>query len=277
MAGYECSLIHFVAYVFTAIENDTNFSYTETMSLKQFFVLLSFFFIPFCFAKSDSMFACIDDYPPYQYLGVPPYGIHITALTKLAKTFNKKIKFIESPNFARCARMLKYGEVDVIAGFNKSKKREEFAFYAPYRVEEDHVIISNKTIDINDYQSLKGKIIGVPRGTTYFRKFNDDTSLNKIPIQSITIGIELILRNRIDVIITSRMIADLLIGDLTNAQLKATVIEHTDNKDKVSYFGFSKLNKLDVFQNEIIDRTTKAFEQGRFKDEINIKERLIEE
>jgi len=247
------------------------------MNLKQLFALLSFFFVSFCFAASDYMVACIDDYPPYQYLDSPPHGIHVTALTKLAQTFNKKIQFFESPNFARCVRLLKNGDVDVIAGLNKNKKREKFAFYAPYRIEEDHVVISKKASDISDYQSLQGKIIGVPRGTTYFRKFNDDTSLNKIPIQSIIIGIELILRNRIDVIITSRFVANLLIDDITKAHLKATVIERNDNKDKITYFGFSKLNKLDLLQHEIIDRTTQAFEQGSFSDEVNTKDSVIKE
>ena len=247
------------------------------MNLKQLSVFLFCIFVPFCFAKSDYMYACIDDYPPYQYLDSPPHGIHVTALTKLAQIFNKKIQFFESPNFARCVRMLKNGEVDVIAGLNKSKKREEFAFYAPYRIEENHVVISNKAINISDYTSLQGKIIGVPRGTTYFRKFNDDTSLNKIPIQSIIIGIELILKNRIDIIITSRMIANLLIDDITKAHLKATVIKRDDNEGKVSYFGFSKLNKLDLSQHEIIDRTTQAFEQGKFRDEVKTIDSVIKE
>lgn len=242
------------------------------MKLKYLPLLLPFVFAHFCFAKSDYMLACIDDYPPYQYLDSPPHGIHVTALTKLAKTLNKKIQFFESPNFARCVRLLKNGDVDVIAGLNRTKNREEFAFYVPYRKEEDHVIISNKSIDINGYKSLQGKIIGVPRGTTYFRKFNDDTSLNKIPIQSIRVGIELLLRNRIDIIITSRFSADLLIDDITKAHLKATVIERDDNQDKVSYFGFSKLNKLDLTQDEIIERTTKAYEKGDFRDEVNIKD-----
>lgn len=247
------------------------------MNSKQLSVLLSCFFVPFCFAKSDYIIACIDDYPPYQYLDSPPYGIHITALTKLAQTLNKQIQFIKSPNFARCVRFLKNGEVDVIAGLNKNKKREEFAFYAPYKIEEEHVVISKNASDISDYQNLKGKIIGVPRGTTYFRKFNEDTSLNKIPIQSIRIGIELIIRNRIDVIITSKLVANLLTDDIAKAHLKATVIERNDNKAKVSYFGFSKLNKLNLSQREIIDRTTQAFEQGKFIDKIDTENLMIKE
>jgi polar amino acid transport system substrate-binding protein len=241
------------------------------MNVKQIFVLLPLFFVSFCFAKSDVMLACIDDYPPYQYLESPPHGIHITALSTLAKTLNKNIEFIESPNFARCVNMLKNGKVDVIASLNKNKEREMFAFYAPYRIEEDHVIISNRASDILNYASLKDKIIGVPRGATYFKKFNDDKSLNKVSIQSITIGLELILMNRIDVIITSSMAANLLIDDINKAHLKATVIEPDVNKDKISYFGFSKLNNLALPQSEIVERTTQAFEKGNFSDEIHYK------
>jgi len=228
--------------------------------------LLLFFVTPLCLAKSDSMFACIDDYPPYQFLGPPAHGIHINALKELAQIFNKRIRFIESPNIARCVRMLKNGEVDVIAGLNINNKREEFAFYAPYKIEEMHVVISNKSVEINDYQSLQGKIIGVPRGTTYFKKFNNDSTLKKIPIPNVRVGIKLIARQRIDVIITSSIVAEKLLADMNHLQLKMTVIEKDNNNEKVSYFGFSKLNKLGLSQNEIIDQTTQAFKQGRFVD-----------
>ncbi len=254
------------------LENATSFNYTQTMNLKQLFVAFTFLFAPYGVAKNGYMLACIDEYPPYQYLGSTPHGVHITALKKLAQIFNKQIQFIESPNFARCVRMLKNGEVDVIAGLNKSKEREEFAYFAPYRVEEDHVVISNKASEIIDYKSLQGKVIGVSRGTTYFRKFNDDNTLNKVAINSITVGIELILKKRIDVIITSSMAANLLIDDINKAHLKATVINRNDNK--VSYFGFSKLNKLNLLPCEIIERTTQAFENGSFNDEENTLEPL---
>jgi polar amino acid transport system substrate-binding protein len=164
------------------------------MNLKILSFVLTVFFVPLVFSTSDSMRACIDDYPPYQYLASPPHGIYMTALTKLAQTLSKKVQFIEAPNFARCVRLLRNGDVDVIAGFNKNTDREAFAFYAPYRREENHVIISNKNNNITHYKSLQGKIIGVPRGTTYFKKFNEDTSLNKIPIKNIKIGIKLILK-----------------------------------------------------------------------------------
>ncbi len=235
--------------------------------------LLLFFVTPFCLAKSDYMFACIDDYPPYQFLDPTPHGIHITALKKIAQIFNKEIRFIESPNIARCVRMLKNGEVDVIAGLNINKEREEFAFYAPYKREESHVVISNKSLEINDYQSLQGKIIGVPRGTTYFKKFNNDSTLKKIPIPNVRVGIELIARQRIDVVITASFVAKKLLADMNHLQLKTTIIKKEDNEE-LSYFGFSKLNKLGLSQNEIIDQTTQAFKQGRFVDNEKVSNTL---
>lgn len=235
------------------------------MILKNLLAFLSLFLIPLCFAKSGYIYACIDDYPPYQYIGPSPYGIHISALKILAHTLNKKIRFVESPNIARCVRMLKNGKVDVIAGLNISEKRAEFAFYAPYKLEEEHVFISNKSVEVNGYQSLQGKIIGVPRGTSYFKKFDEDSSLKKIAIQNVRVGIELIVKQRIDVIITSMAVAKKLITNANNTQLKTTVIDRDDKNDRMSYFGFSKLNKLNLSKNEIIYQTTQAFEQGKFK------------
>ncbi|MCJ8321321.1 MAG: transporter substrate-binding domain-containing protein [Colwellia sp.] len=235
------------------------------MNLKKSSVFFSLLFIPFCLAQSNYMFACIDDYSPYQYIGPPPHGIHITALKNLANTLNKEIQFIESPNIARCVRMLKNGDVDVIAGLNINEERKEFAFYAPYKILEDHVILSNGSNKISDYQSLQGKIIGVPRGTSYFKKFDEDNSLKKISIQNNKTGIELLLKKRIDVIIVSKSVAKTLIADVSKVQLKTTVLEQVDHSNKMSYFGFSKLNQLNLPQNEIIKQTTQAFKQGKFR------------
>jgi polar amino acid transport system substrate-binding protein len=173
-------------------------------------------------AGNEKIITCIDDYPPYQVLGKTPHGSHITALTRLAKVLKKQIYFLEGPNFARCVKMLELGQVDVIVGLNKNKKRDEFAFYAPYKLEDEHVFISSKNNVIYNYADLKGKIIGVPRGTTYFEKFDKDTSLEKISIVSVDVGIQLLLKKRIEVIITSTLVADLLLTNVAKEHLQTT-------------------------------------------------------
>jgi len=236
------------------------------MKIKKTSLFLIFLYAPFCMAKHDYMIACIDNYPPYQYVGPPPHGVHINALKKLAQTLKKKVRYIESPNIARCEKMIENGEVDVIAGFIVNKERQAFAFYAPYKKLDEHVILSYKSNSISDYQSLKGKIIGVPRGTRYFKKFDEDRALNKVQVQNISTGIQMLLRKRIDAIIVSRTIDIEYMTKKSKENLKMTVLEPEYESDKISYFGFSKLNKLGLSQNEIINRTTQAFKQGKFKE-----------
>jgi len=228
-----------------------------------FFILLN---IPISQAYNEKIFTCIDHYPPYQVLGKVPYGSHITALTRLAKVLNKQLNFIEAPNFARCVKMLELGQVDVIVGLNKNNQRDKFAFYAPYKIEDDHVFISANNDVIYTYADLKGKLIGVPRGTTYFEKFDNDTSLRKISIQNVNNGIQLLLKKRIDVIITSTFSADLLLSEIKKGHLVTTTIKRKHYKRYKSYFGFSKKHKLKLTTKNIITLTTAAFEQGVFKD-----------
>lgn len=210
------------------------------------------------------MSACIDEHPPYQYLTDPPTGIHVEALKILAEKLGKQLIMLESPNFARCVALLKSGQVDVIAGLNKSRERQEFAFYAPYKYEEELVLISKQTNVHQHVASLSGKIIGVPRGTTYFEKFDNNKNLTKIAIPSVKAGIELVIKDRIDIIITSKLVAASLIEQTDAAKLHVSVIPREDKENNLSYFGFSKLNKLNLSQQQIVSITTDAFNQGLF-------------
>ncbi|WP_404339300.1 substrate-binding periplasmic protein [Pseudoalteromonas mariniglutinosa] len=222
---------------------------------------------PILQASNEKITACIDDYPPYQHIGAMPYGIHVTALKKLAHTLNRQLQFVEAPNFARCIKLLELGKADVIAGLNKSEEREKFAFYAPYKNDDGHVFIFSENNIVNHYRDLKGKIIGVPRGTTYFEQFDHDNSLNKIAIQSVEVGIGLLLKKRIDVIITSRFVAASLLTEIKQSSLNTAVLEHEYDKESMSYFGFSKKNKLNLTEQEVILLTTEAFNKGTFEVE----------
>lgn len=222
--------------------------------------------IPKSYAKSEKIIACIDDYPPYQILDNVPHGIHITSLHRLANALNKQLEFIEAPNFGRCVKMLELGQADVIAGLNKNRKRDAFAFYAPYKIEDGHVFISARNNVINHYSDLANKIIGVPRGTTYFEQFEYDKSLNKTPISNVSTGIQLLLKKRIDVIITSKFVADSLLTEIKTENLETRTIKREKDKPYMSFFGFSKKNKLNLTEDKIIALTTAAFEQGIFKN-----------
>jgi len=215
-------------------------------------------------AHDKSLVACVDDHPPYQYLSDKPHGIHISALETLSNVLERHLKFEQAPNFARCIAMLKKGKVDVIAGLNPTEERSQFAFYAPFKSADTLRVISKKGLSINTYNDFKGKIIGVARGSLYFPRFDKDDSLNKISIQSSRIGFSLLLKDRIDLIMISPVMLATLKEEINNADLKVSPIALEELRNKKTFFGFSKLNKINLSQTELINKVTTAYQQGIF-------------
>lgn len=232
------------------------------MDNKKTFLLLTFLLFPN--AQSAELVACIDDHPPYQIIAKNPYGTHITALEVLADVLEKQLKFIKSPNFARCVAFLKQGQVDVIAGLNPSIERDKFSFYAPFKAADDLRVLSKEGITINKYDDFYGKIIGISRGTSYFPRFDNDNELKKITMQSERIGFSLLLKNRIDIILVSPVMLKTLSKELNTDNLKVSPIKLSEMRNKETNFGFSKAHKLGLSSQEIIDKVHMAYKQGRF-------------
>lgn len=216
------------------------------------------------FVLAKSLVACIDDHPPYQILEPKPHGVHINALKKLATLLARDITFINAPNFARCVKMLEMGHVDVIAGLNKTKERDAYAFYAPYKVEEPLVVITKVDTNIKNYHSLYNQLIGVPRGTLYFDKFDNDLAITKVPVKDVEAGIKMLKKERLEAVITSRLVAHALLEKIQAANLKTTEIKREGATSNISYFGFSKRHKIGLSEEQIISKVTHAFEQGLF-------------
>ncbi len=228
-------------------------------------LVLSLFWASLTHAQSNLIVACIDDHPPYQYLGETPHGTHITALEVLANVLDKKLTFIQSPNFARCVAMLKNGDVDVVAGLNKTEQRAKFAFYAPFKAADALRVISKESIIINTYDDFKGKIIGVARGSLYFPRFDSDDTLDKISVQNNRIGFSMLLKNRIDLIMLSPEILETFSEEIKSAKLKVSPMELEEVRNNVTLFGFSKHHKLNLNDKELIDKVTTAYKNGAFK------------
>jgi polar amino acid transport system substrate-binding protein len=232
------------------------------MHYKIVFFLLTFLWFPN--AQSKELVACIDDHPPYQIIAEKPHGIHISALEVLASVLKKELKFIQSPNFARCVVFLKQGKVDVIAGLNPSRERDEFSFYAPFKSADDLRVISKEGISIKNYDDFHGKIIGISRGTSYFPRFDKDNELSKIAIQNVRIGFTLLLKNRIDLIMVSTATIETLSKELNDANLTVSPIKLSEMRNKETAFGFSKYHKLGLTNKEIIEKIQAAYKQGLF-------------
>lgn len=215
-------------------------------------------------AKHHEIVACIDDHPPYQILADKPSGTHIDALRALSHLLQKHLVFIESPNFARCLLMLERGTVDVIAGLNPTQERDAFAFYAPFKAADSLKVISKQGYVINTYEDFEGKVIGVPRGATYFERFDDDITLKKVSIQNNRIGFALLQKDRIDLMMTSPEMLAIFADEIKAAKLVVSPIELADLRRPQTYFGFSKRNKLGMSAEELIKKVTDAYQRGAF-------------
>lgn len=221
-------------------------------------------FASWAYAEDAVVRACIDDHPPYQVLADEPYGSHIDALKVMANVLNKKLEYVRSPNFARCIVMLRNGEVDVIAGLGKTPERQKFAFYTPFKPADALKVISKKSITINKYEDFTGKIIGVSRGTMYFSRFDNDKSLKKISIQNERVGLTLLLKNRIDLMMTSPILLESLSTEISDANLKISPIALDELRAKETPFGFSKKHQLNMSNDEIIEKIQQAYKKGLF-------------
>ena len=125
-------------------------------------------------------------------------------------------------------------------------------------------MLSKEGITITKYDDLKGKIIGISRGTSYFPRFDNDNELKKITMQSDRIGFSLLLKNRVDLILVSPVMLKTLSEELNTENLKISPIKLSEMRNKETNFGFSKLHKLGLSNQEIIDKVQKAYKKGRF-------------
>lgn len=129
-------------------------------------------------------------------------GSNIEVAKLLAERMSLNIRFTHCP-FARCLNLLRHGRADIMVGINKNNERENYLSYLeqPYTTRITPVkfyLTKSNTNDITEYDDLKNKTIGVLRGATYFKKFDEDTSLNKIEVTTHKQLVNMFLRGRFD-------------------------------------------------------------------------------
>jgi len=99
------------------------------MKAKIVFIILLFIALPI---NAKTIKACIDHYPPFQMLSPKPSGENISAINLLAKILKREITYVEGDSFDYCIKLLKLGQVDILAGLNDNPQRHEFAYLLPY-------------------------------------------------------------------------------------------------------------------------------------------------
>ncbi|SFC12180.1 transporter substrate-binding domain-containing protein [Pseudoalteromonas denitrificans] len=218
--------------------------------------------------EAKMLTACIDHYPPLQVLAEKPYGESISALKALAKVINYEIEFVTGPNFARCLKLLELGQVDILAGLVDNPKRREIAHLISYKKDTQYIFITRADEnDIESYQDLKQQLIGVTENTLYFEQFDNDSSLKKVPVKDIKIALRMLIKDRIDIVITAQEILNSLLSEL-NIQNQIKVNAFTYGLNRNLNFGISKLSHIHLSKIEIA-KIKLAAQEGLFVKVIN--------
>ena len=130
------------------------------------------------------------------------FGTNIEVAKMLARAVGKEVKFVYCP-FARCLNMMKDGKADMMVAINKTAQRMQYLDYLeqPFSSKITPVRFYQKLkdkVEINSYNDLYGLTIGVLRGASYFKHFDNDTKLNKVEITTHQQLIEMLIKGRID-------------------------------------------------------------------------------
>ena len=140
------------------------------------------------FRRSDenTILADFRTRPPYMYIkNNAPYGPMIEIIEKLVERSGKEIQWQFRP-FGNSLDALKAGETDLVPRGYHTKEREDFILYlGPLGTENKNVhFLMRKDDDrrLERYEDLNQFKIVVKDKGFYFKRFNEDGELNKIPL-----------------------------------------------------------------------------------------------
>ena len=222
-------------------------------------------------ATGAAMRACVDHFPPMQFLTPEVTGENIVALKRLAQLIDHDLQILESPNFARCMWMLETGQADIIAGVIDKPERHQFALLLPYRFDSTYLFVSLEgTSPIERYEDLQSRIIGVSRHTSYFERFDDDDSLYKSVVSDVRVAMRMLLKQRLDVVIVPEKMQKILWQEFNSSDVPLQVNPFTYKENRPLYFGVSKKHQLAIENDKLEQIVVEASAQNVFQSEIDL-------
>lgn len=149
----------------------------------------------------------VDHSPPYRIVdNGQRSGLYLDIFNELAERLGWQVAYERVP-FRRILLLMREGDVDVMLGPVQTDNRQEYMTYvAPafpperrlfFFLDEDH--------RIDGYGDLQGKRVGVLEGARYFRRFDRDASLHKVPAPRYENLMKMLEKQRVDVVIAPEM------------------------------------------------------------------------
>lgn len=157
-------------------------------------------------AEGNLLRVAFNELPPWKVIQADgtPGGMDIELLRMLAEKTGCRLKFVDLP-FKRGLKMLEHGEVDIMVGVHRRPEREVYLhFLQPaYKNESSKAffVLKGREHIIKKYEDLRKMKVGTGLGVRYFPRFDQDTHIQKYPLNTGEQHIKMLLAERIDTFI----------------------------------------------------------------------------
>jgi len=175
-------------------------------------------------------------------------------IIRLAKSLKVPIEIYECP-WARCMQAIRSGKADIIDDLFYSEERSRFLTFlqpsirtqsAGFRFYADN----SQTDRISRWEDLIGLRIGMLRGYEHFPKFDNAKNLQKFDFLTIEVIAELILKDRLDVLIAPPNFNEESFSEVDpHNKLTKQPYSHVENIPL--FLGVSKKSEWIKFQKEL--------------------------
>lgn len=222
------------------------------------------------FAKEVVKFA-VADFPPWVILvkDKPVRGIDIRYIKLMSEIIGIQPEFMPCP-WARCLKMLEDGTSDAMLNVFATSQRQQYLEFVVPPISADppkalFIHVDNPN-DIYEFEQLHSMLIGVVRGSSYFKRFDEDRDLRKFEVVDDEQLIDMLSLKRIDTFIgTEAMIEYLLASNNVRNLIKKASFSY--QTERAGYLVISKQSPLFTPQKlkEITNAVKQLNQQKTFK------------
>lgn len=193
-------------------------------------------------------------FPPFRFETPDgkPTGIEVDFVNELLHRMNLTPVFVHAP-FVRNLKMMETGDIDLMIGVLRRPEREAYMQFIdpPYSTGAKcaFFMLKERCSEIKSYEDLYGKTIGVSNGVAYFKRFDDDVSLNKYKVRNIYQNMDKLLKGRIDVFISEEFTAKYMLFK-RGAGNRIGVAKYKIEVEQSVYLTLSKMSQFAHRENE---------------------------
>jgi len=243
---------------------------SQVRSLLWLFV--SCFLSTFASAGSERLTVAYPQWPPYKVVQNGTIGgIDALVLNEIARRTGLEFDYVECP-WPRCLTMLQNGSVDMITSIAQTEERKESMYFLEPPTRDNYAISFYTNVKakhaISRYEDLYELDIGVIRSSAYFERFDQDHKLQKTFVTQETQLVDMLARQRLDVIVGIGANLDYLIHQTGRSGVIKKSSFEVEAKDP-AYIAVSKKSK----HKGVIPQIEKALSDMRRANEIEKIER----